>query len=276
MAEKRGFFADADLDLSVKSPANPASPVPLVANGGAYFGVTQQPQVVLAREEGAPVVGFRTLVSEPTAALIWLRGSGIDGLADLKGKTIAFPGVPFQESLLQNALSRAGLEPDDVTIRRVGYGLVPTLLSGEADAIFGGSWNLEGAALRVRGARPVITKVGALGIPDYEESVVISPFECVYKHPGLTRDFLAAVARGTRAAVEDPGGAARVIGEDVESDPEVGRRGIEAQLRATLPLLSESGLMDPGRGQTLLDWMHKEGLVEEKWSVAIMFTNYYL
>ena len=273
MAEKRGFFREAGLRVWVASPAEPKYTVPYVAAGG--FGVARQPQVVVAREKGAPLVGFGALVPQPTEAMIWLGGSGIDSLADLEGKTIAYPGVSFQRSLLESVLARAGLTLEDVKLKQVGYELVSTLLSGKADAIFGGSWNLEGVALKARGAQPVITKVQDLGIPSYAESVVIAPYECVYKHPGLMRDFLDAVARGTEVAVADPRGAARVIEEDVESDPTIGRRGLEAQLKATLPLLSRSGFLNPGR-QEFLDWMKEEGLIKQQWAFAVLFTNFYL
>jgi ABC-type nitrate/sulfonate/bicarbonate transport system substrate-binding protein len=275
MADRRGFFKDAGLHIWVLSPANPEYPVPYVAGGGDDFGVAQQPQVVIGRDEGAQLVAFGALIAQPTESIIWLKGSGIHEVADLKGKTIAFPGVPFQRTFLEKALSRAGLTLDDVKVRRVGYELIPTLLSGKADAIFGGSWNLEGAALEARGERPVITKLTDLGIPGYDQSVVMAPYECIYKHPGMIRDFMDAVARGTEVAVENPGAAARVIEEDVESDPDVGRRELEAQLKATLPLLSRSGTLNPGR-QALLEWMSEEGWLKEEWSFAVIFTNNYL
>ena len=43
------------------------------------FGVTQQPQVALARKTGHPIVAVGSLISQPTAAMIWLKGSKIRG-----------------------------------------------------------------------------------------------------------------------------------------------------------------------------------------------------
>jgi putative hydroxymethylpyrimidine transport system substrate-binding protein len=163
-----------------------------------------------------------------------------------------------------------------VETRKVGYDLVPTLLSGQADAIFGGSWNLEGAALEARGERPVITRTKALGLPEYEESVVIAPYECVYKCPGLYKGFLVAVARGIDAATKDPQAAARAIEEAPHAAPGIGRRELQAQMKATLPLLNRSGLVDSGIGQRLIAWMERRGLVESEWPFATIFTNYYL
>lgn len=274
MAEKNDFFRDAGLRVQVESAAGPADSLPAVVGGDAAIGVAQQPQVVIGRDEGAPLIAIRSMIPRSTEAMIWLRGSGIDGLSDLRGKTIAYPGVPFQRDLLRAVLAHAGLKWGDVETREVGYDLLPTLLSGKADAIFGGSWNLEGVALQERGERPVITRTKALGLPEYEESVVIAPYECVYKHPELYRGFLAAVARGIEAAVGDPGAGARVIEE--ASGAGVGRRELQAQLKATLPLLNRRGLVDSSIGQHLIEWMERRGLVENEWPFATIFTNYYL
>ena len=60
--------------------------------------------MVLERARGAQVVAVGSLISDPTAAMIWLEKSHIGGIADLKGKTIAIPGLPFQKSFLQSIL----------------------------------------------------------------------------------------------------------------------------------------------------------------------------
>ena len=116
----------------------------LVAAYTDDIAVAQQPQVALAKDHGAPIVAVGSLVSQPTAAMIWLKGSGVKDVADLKGKTIAAPGIPYQDEMLESILEKAGLNPDDVEVKHVGYKLMPALLHGKADAIFGGSWNVEG------------------------------------------------------------------------------------------------------------------------------------
>ncbi|HET9199218.1 MAG TPA: aldehyde dehydrogenase family protein [Solirubrobacterales bacterium] len=138
MAEKRGYFKDEGLDVWVGVPATPSRPVAYVADHTDDIGVTQAPAVVAAAEKGRPIVAVGSLVAHPTAAMIWLRSSGIGSIAELKGKTIGIPGVPFQEEFLESALRGAGLNPGDVEIKKVGYDLVTDLLEGRIDAAFGG------------------------------------------------------------------------------------------------------------------------------------------
>jgi putative hydroxymethylpyrimidine transport system substrate-binding protein len=136
MAQQRGYFTDARLSVSILTPVLPARPVQYVVTGQDDLGVTQEPQLVLAKSKGAPVIAVGSLVHRPTAAMIWLKRSHIGGIADLKGKTIAIAGVPFQELFLANVLAFGGLTLDDVKVANVGYELVPALVSGRADAIF--------------------------------------------------------------------------------------------------------------------------------------------
>jgi putative hydroxymethylpyrimidine transport system substrate-binding protein len=273
MAEKRGYFDDEGLNVWVGVPAVPRRPVTYVANRTDDFGVTQEPAVVAAADKGLPIVAVGSLVSRPTAAMIWLAGSGIDSIADLKGKTIGVLGVPFQEEFLASALHGAGLKPGEVEIETVGYDLVPDLLDGKIDAAFGGSANVDGVELEALGAKPVITPVEKLGIPVYEELMVIARTDRVAEDPDSIRGFMAAVARGTADAIEHPDLAAKVVASALEGNPETSRKAAEAQVKATLPLLSKSGYMDPATAEGIAGWMSEEGMVNREVPVDAMLTD---
>jgi putative hydroxymethylpyrimidine transport system substrate-binding protein len=275
MAQKRGYFSDAHLVVSILSPAAPARPVQYVAHRLDDLGVAQEPQVVFERARGAQVVAVGSLVSHPTAALIWLKRSQIEGIPDLKGKTVAIPGLPFQKSFLESILAREGLKPGDVRIKSVGYNLVPALLSGRVAAIFGGSWNLEGEQLASLGSQPVVTRVPELGVPSYDEFVVVARSDRVAKEPGSIRDFMSAVIRGNAAAVEDPKAAVNAIREAGVGGSDLSRKEIEGEVAATAPLLSGNGYMSPGQASELVDWMYEEGMIQRKPPVPALLTDDY-
>lgn len=261
MAQERGYFADAGLAVTVTDAATPNGPLSYVLQEVVDFGVAQQPEVVTARENGASVVALGTLVSRPTAALIWLRKSKIEEVPDLKGMTIAYSGIAFQRAFLRILLEEAGLTLKDVELLDVGHEIVPALVSGRADAAFGGTANVEGAVLEGRGLEPVVTPVEDLGIPPYEDLVVITRSDRTAPDAQLARDFMSAVARGNAAAVEDPSEAVRAIEKNVEGDPNMGQKATEAGVEATLPLLSRSGCIDLDQEAQLIDWMSEQGLV---------------
>ncbi len=276
MADWEDYFDEAGLKMTTYSPNTPDRPVEYTADGTVDVGISREPELVLAQSKGVPVVAIGSLIAEPTAAMIWLGKSQIDDVADLKGKTIATAGLPMQEELLKSVLSDAGLSVSDVKLENSGYDMVPALEKGKADAIFGASWNLEGAQLEARGLDPVITRVQDLGIPPYEEMLVIARRDRLAKDPQLFRDFMAAVSRGTATSIEDPDLALEAVSEDVESDYRVSPEGQKAQVEATLPLLSESAEMDSAQAKRLVDWMYREGMIKKKPQVSALLTNEYL
>lgn len=272
MAYYGHYFEKLGLSVWIRTPESRLRPLPYVAEEEVALAVSHQPQVVLAGDKKAPVAAFGSLISQPTAALMWPKKSKIGGIAGLKGKTIAITGLPFEEGFLESVLARGGLTLKDVKLVRADYELVPTLLSGHADAIFG-SWNVEGVELEKKGLKPVIKRVQDLGIPPYEELVLIARPDRLAKESQVIRTFMAALAQGTAAAIKDPETAAALIASNrgEELTPM-----LKAQVEATVPLLSKTGEMDPEKASGLVAWMHEQGMVENEPSASELFSNDYL
>lgn len=267
MAERYGLFHRSHLLVTTLAPATPALSIPDVLNGSDLIGVAHAPQAVIARAKGAPIVVIGSLVSQPTAAMIWLAKSNIETIADLKGKTIAIPGLSFQRDFLERVLSRGGLTLEDVNVIKVGDDLIPALVKGRADAIFGGSGNLDGADLQARGLEPVITPVKDLGIPAYEELVLVAREDQALEYPELMHDFTTAVSDGAAGAVHDPKQAIAALRGAGERNPEIGKKGRVAEVRKTVPLLSKSGHVSPVEMKRLIDWMYEREIIPSQVSV---------
>lgn len=276
MAQQRRFFSAAGLRLWTGAPISPNNSVRYAATGVDDFGVAPLAQVVTERENGVPIVAIGSLISRPTVAMIWLRRSKIRSVADLKGKTIAVPGITYQEGFLKSLLARASLTLADVRVKIVGYHLVPALLSGRADAVFGGSANIQGVELRSRGAKPVVVGSQALGLPACEELVVVAGSRFVDRNPRLVRRFMAAVTHGATSAVEDPKGALAAVANAPEANPATSPEASEEQGEETIPLLSTTGHIRPRRARCLERWMHRHGLIQKEPLVSELVTNRYL
>jgi putative hydroxymethylpyrimidine transport system substrate-binding protein len=279
MADAEKHFDDVGLTVAVGGPKNSARAVKYVALGIDAVGIVQQPQVLLAPEEegGAPLLAIGSVIKQNNSAMIWLPKSGIGDIADLKGKTIGIPGVPFQEAFLGEVLSRAGLTLEDVEVKRTNYRSMVALLEGRVDAIFGVPWSVEGAALEARGAEPVIKRAQSLGLPGYEELVVVAPAKCVAKHPAVYRDFMTALARGPEAVRNHHGVAVSLIWENYGFDSRYRMStDVRAPLKASAPLLTDDAHMNLARVAHLADWMYEKGILKRKPPVRRLFTNDYL
>jgi len=279
VAEKKGYFRDAGLDVSIATPSDPAAPIKEVAAGRTDLAISYEPEVVLARQQGLDVVAVGALVDRPLTSMIWLKDSGIGGIADLRGKTIATAGIPYQDAYLKTILARANLSPDDVKTVDVGLGLLPAILGGKAQAILGGFRNVEGIDLRLRGKSPVVTPVDRLGVPTYDELVLVAQGERLSDDPEAIRLFIGALARGTAAAVGDPKLAASAV---LDANKSLDPKTTSAEIAATLPLLEPSqkgrpfGYMDPGSWADFAGWMRDNGLISSLPATSDLLSNDYL
>ncbi|HEY5942222.1 MAG TPA: ABC transporter substrate-binding protein [Solirubrobacterales bacterium] len=279
MAQKLGYFEEAGLDVSIDTPSDPAAPMKLVAAGNTDLAISYEPEVALAREQGLDVIAVAALVNRPLTSMIWLQKSGIKGVADLKGKTIATAGIPYQDAFLKTILSRVDLTPDDVKAVNVGFGLLPALVGGSAQAMLGGFLNVEGVDLRERGKGPVVTPVDKLGVPTYDELVLVARRQSLEEDPEKFRLFLAALERGTEAAVQQPGAATTAI---TEANPDLEPKLAAAEVKATLPLLGARtggqpyGYMDPQEWATFAGWMRDNGLIDSLPEASELLDNGYL
>ncbi len=275
-ALERGFFDEAGLEVEPRVPSDPSAPIRQVAAGRADIAISYEPEILLAQEEGLPVTAIAALVPRPLTSLISLPEAEIASPADLRGKTIATAGIPYQAAYLEAILEEAGLGIDDVTQKDVGFNLLPAVLSGSADAMLGGFLNVEGVDLEERGENPRVVPVDRLGIPTYDELVLVAATDRVKDDPEALRLFIAALERGTRAAIEDPAGATEAIlaaGDGLE--PKLTR----AEIDRTLPLLLPEkpsqpyGYMSPREWEEFAGFFADNGLISTRPTADEMFTD---
>jgi putative hydroxymethylpyrimidine transport system substrate-binding protein len=139
--------------------------------------------------------------------------------------------------------------------------------------MLGGFSNIEGVDLRERGENPVVTPVDQLGVPTYDELVLVAQGKRLADDPQSIRLFLAALARGTTAAIENPGATAAALSE---ANPDLDPKLVQPEVAATLPLLSRSGTMNPAEWKHFIGWMRDNGLISSLPSTAEVLDNSYL
>jgi putative hydroxymethylpyrimidine transport system substrate-binding protein len=274
-ALENGHFEQAGLDVTPRVPSDPAAPIKLVASGQADLAISYEPEVLLARDQGLDVVAVAAIVPEPLTSLISLPDAGIADTSDLRGKTVATAGIPYQDAFIGRILRDARIDPDEVKQVNVGLGLEQAVLSGKADAMLGGFRNIEGVSLEERGENPRVVPVDELGIPTYDELVLVASSEQVAEDPEAIRLFIAALERGTEDAFDDPEAATEAIlaaGDGL--DPKL----TAAEIDATLPLLlPESkrpyGHMDEAEWDEFAGFLADEGFIKTRPEPGDAFTN---
>jgi putative hydroxymethylpyrimidine transport system substrate-binding protein len=274
-AVDRGFFRQAGLDVNPQTPSDPSAPIKEVAAGRVDLAISYEPEVLLAADKELDVEAVGSVVDSPLTSLISLPEGGIASAADLNGKTVGTAGIPYQSDYLETILQTAGLSPSSAKEVNVGLNLLPALIGGRVDAILGGFRNIEGVDLRLRGLDPRIVPVDRLGVPTYDELVLVARRSTVDDHPEAIRAFIEALARGTDYARAHPQEAANaVLSAGKGLDPVQTR----AEVAATLPLLGPPqgrpyGYMDPSAWRSYAQWMADHDLISGTPSPSDVLTD---
>jgi putative hydroxymethylpyrimidine transport system substrate-binding protein len=275
VALDNGYFRDAGLDVKPETPSDPSAPLKEVATGRVDLAVSYEPEVLLAQDQGLPVKAVAAIVPTPLTSMIWIKSSGIKGVKDLRGKTIATAGIPYQGAYLKTILDRAGLGISDVNTVDVQQGLLPAILSGRAQAMLGGFLNVEGVALQQQGKDPTVIPVNRLGVPTYNELVLVANSNTLDEQSQNIRLFLEALQRGTEAAVADPASATKdILDAGKGLDPKI----TAAETKKTLPLLAQKGAkhygyMDPSQWRKFAQFFADNGVIKALPSTDEVLTN---
>lgn len=274
-AQAQGRFKAVGLNVRIRQPTDPSVPIKQVAAGRTDLAISYEPELLRARDKGLHVVSVGALVRKPLTSLISLPKSRIDRVADLKGKTVGTAGIDYQTAYLNTILANANVNPTTVKQRNVGFSLNPALLTGKVDATLGGFWNYEGIELRQRKRRPRVLPVNRIGVPTYDELVIVANADTLDRDKAKIRRFLGALARGTTALDRDPATAARPL---LEANPDLSAKLQRASVKATLPLLLPErgkpfGYQDPAEWARFAAWMRDNKLLTKIPNAQGAFTN---
>ncbi len=273
----RGDFRRAGLEVTPRAPSDPAAPLKLVAAGRADLAISYEPELLLARDKGVKLVAVGALVQKPLTSIISIGKKAITRPSQLDGKTVGTAGIPYQDAYLKTILEKAGVDPARVKRVNVGFNLTLAMLSRKVDATLGAFWNYEGVELQRRHKRPSIIRVENVGVPTYDELVVVAREDYVRSHGPTVRRFMQALATGTRAVRANPeAGTEPLLKANRDLD-----RGLQlASVKQTLPVFFPAderrpfGYMDPGQWSTYASWMATNDLIKTKGTRAL--TNEFL
>jgi putative hydroxymethylpyrimidine transport system substrate-binding protein len=274
-----GEFKQAALDVKPRTPSDPSAPLKLLASGKADLAISYEPELLLARAQGAKLVSIGALVQRPLTSIVSLGKNAIRRPAQLEGKKVGTAGIPYQDAYLKTILQRAGADPDSVRSVNVGFNLVPALLTKRVDAVMGMFWNVEGIELERRDRNPVILRMDEVGVPTYNELVIVAREADVRSRGPVLRRFMRALARGHEQLRKDPDSGVDAL---VKANPDLRASLQRAQVKATLPVFFPRDKTKPFGYQNARDWqrysqwMQESEVIEDAGVGQRAFTNEFL
>ena len=259
VAEQRGFFAEAGLEVEMIEPADPNDPPRLVAAKQADIAISYQPQLHIQVGAGLPLARFATLVATPLTTLLVLDDGPVKTIADLKGRKVGFSVGGFADAILKAMLEPNGLGLKDIELINVNFSLSPALLSGQVDAVIGAYRNFELNQLAIEGRKGRAFYVEEEGVPAYDELIAITHMDRL-KDPALGK-FVTAMERGVQYLINHPQESWKLF---VAYKPELEDELNRLAWRDTLPRFAlRPAALDRQRYEDFARFLQAQGVVEK-------------
>jgi len=204
VAIERGYFADAgfqiEFDYSFETDG-----VALVGAREVPFALVSGEQVLLAREQGLPVVYVAAWWQEYPVAVVAKVESGIQVPSDLVGKRIGLPGLFGANYIgLRALLNEVGIEESDITLDSIGFNQVQALAADQEQAVVG-YLNNEPVQLEAQGYA-----VNVIRVADFVQLAsngILTNETMIAEHPEQVSAFVGAFLRGLQDTLADPDAA---------------------------------------------------------------------
>jgi NitT/TauT family transport system substrate-binding protein len=216
VAQAKGFYKDAGLDVTIKPGGPDINPSQVIAGGGADVIVDWLPSALAAREKGVPLVNIAQMFQRSGMELTCRKDSGVKTPADFKGKTLGvwFAGneYPFLSWMSKLKYKTAG-GPDGVTVLKQGFNVDP-LLQKQAACISTMTYN-EYWQLIEAGMKPdqlIVFKYEDQGVATLEDGLFT--VESKLKDPAMVdrlARFVKASAQGWQYAIDHQDEAVKIV-----------------------------------------------------------------
>lgn len=279
-AEKQKIYEKYGLKVEILSPSDTTVPLKLVATGNIDLAISYGTEAILARKEGVEVTMVGSVIPRPLIAMMAPASAGITEMSDLKGRKVGYSGIPTYLALIETMISNSGLKDGDVEIVNVGFNLVPAVLSGSVDAI--GDGFINGQAVQIEqqtGAKPFMRNADELGIPSYDENVIVADPKRLATDPDYkarVEAFLAAFYEGVSEANKHVAEVTALMEEVTDRDADYLRASVPLSLELMLPSSGNLGCISLERYETFSAWMIEKSLIAETPDLNSLIDNSHL
>jgi len=231
VADARGYYRDAGLEVTILPGGPDAVPLPLVATGADTFGSTGADTVLISREQGIEVVALATWFQASPVAFMVHRDSGIRSPKDFVGRRVGMFYGDNVETEYRALLAATGVDPTSVIEIPGDYSLAP-FLERRADV-----WPVYATdqpyTARAAGADIELIVARDYGV-ELMGDVLFTTAAFARQHPNTVRAFVQATLRGWQDALSDPATAIEII---LARSPDFDRDHLEFEAVETIKLM---------------------------------------
>ncbi|MCH7774593.1 MAG: ABC transporter substrate-binding protein [Bacteroidetes bacterium] len=188
-AEKKGFYHDNGIDITINPGGIDFPAVQMIAGGADMFGVTGGDQILLARDKGVPIVAIAVIYRESPFVLFALEESGISEPKDFVGKNVGVKLGGNEELTYRAMMKGAGVDTSLVNEKPVKFDITP-LLTGQIDVWPGYAIN-QPITAEEKGFPVNIIWPSDYGVELYADTLFTTE-DMIKNNPDLVKRFVSA------------------------------------------------------------------------------------
>jgi NitT/TauT family transport system substrate-binding protein len=280
VAQEKGFYRDAGLDVAIAAGKGSATTAQLVASKASQFGFADGFVVGNGISKGMSLRTVGSIFRRNPCVIIVFADSPIKSPKDLEGKKVAISSGSAVFQQWPAFCKGAGVDATKVEINNVGpAGLAPALINGQVDAlgVFVASFV---PPLEVRGKKPLrIFWFADYGVTAVSNGI-IAHNDLIESDPALMSAFVAASIKGFLYGRQHPDEVLAVVKKYQPTvDPTITKRGLEVSW--------ETWVTPNTRGKPLgwgsdADWtstievLHQYGGMTAPLKASELYTNKYV
>ena len=277
VAVERGYFRQAgfevEFDYSFETDG-----LRLVAAGEVPFAIASGEQVLMAREQGLPVVYVMAWWQKFPVAVIAAEDAGVRTPADLRGQRIGLPGLFGATYIgLTALLHHAGLTEEDVILEAIGFNQVEALATGQVPVVVG---YITNEPIQLRHLGYAVTVLPVADYVNLASNGIVTSEAMRAEHPDRVRAFVHAFYRGLQDVINDPDAgyqaSLRYVEGLADEDPGVQMEILHTAIAYWWTGDTPLGYADLDAWQNMHDLLLNMGLLTRPQAVEDAVTNEFL
>ncbi len=236
LAQDRGYFKKAGLDVTMDQGNGSGAAVPLVANGTYDVGfgdINALIQFAAKKPKEAPVAVY-VMYNRPPFTIAVRSDSGITTPKDLEGKMLGGSATDGALKLFPAFCKIAKIDCSKIKITNMQPSLrEQMLMKKQVEGVFGyvNTIRFSAKLLGVDPAKQInFIKYGDYGMDLYSNSIIVSR-KLVKEHPEAVKGLIAAINHGLKDALKDPDAAIDAV---AKREPLIKKKIERERLDATL------------------------------------------
>lgn len=181
----KGYYQEVGLDMTIIPGGPKVSPIQIVAAGKAKFGIAQAEDVLIAREEGIPLVAVAALFQESPGAMLFHKGAKIKEFTDLNNKVVyTVPGLAVWEFIKKKY---------NLTVQERSYD--PAQFAANPESVLSAFITNQPYSMEQQGIETDYLMLADSGFDTFG-NVIITMEDTVKKEPDLVKAYVQATIKG--------------------------------------------------------------------------------